>query len=44
MHAPTEDHFQALKHTLCYVKDTVHHGLQLHHTSSRELLAYSDAD
>jgi hypothetical protein len=44
MHAPTEDHFQTLKHILCYVKDTVHHGLQLHHTSSRELLAYSNAD
>ena len=27
-----------------YVKGTIHHGLQLHRTSSHELLAYSDAD
>ncbi|KAF5460254.1 hypothetical protein F2P56_020137 [Juglans regia] len=44
MHAPTEDHFRALKRILRYVKGTVLHGLQLHHTSSRELLAYSEAD
>ena len=44
MHAPTEDHFCALKHILCYVKGTVHHGLQLHPTPSRDLLVYSDAD
>ncbi|XP_031256369.1 uncharacterized protein LOC116114376 [Pistacia vera] len=44
MHAPTEDHFRALKRILSYVKGTVHHGLQLPHTSSRELLAYFDAD
>ena len=44
MHAPTEDHFRALKRILRYVKGTVHHGLQLHRTSSHELLAYSDAD
>ncbi|XP_031282077.1 uncharacterized protein LOC116140606 [Pistacia vera] len=44
MHAPTEDHFNALKRILRYVKGTVHHGLQLHRTSSCELLAYSDAD
>lgn len=44
MHAPTEDHFGALKRILHYVKGTVHHGLQFHRTSSHELLAYSDAD
>ena len=44
MHAPTEDHFLSLKHILRYVKGIVHHGLQLHRTSSYELLAYSDAD
>ncbi|WKA07360.1 hypothetical protein VitviT2T_025200 [Vitis vinifera] len=44
MHAPTEDHFRTLKRILRYVKGTVHYGLQLHCTSSHELLAYSDAD
>ncbi|XP_057975373.1 uncharacterized mitochondrial protein AtMg00810-like [Malania oleifera] len=44
MHAPTEDHFRALKRILRYVKGTPHHGLQLHKQSSRDLLAYSDAD
>ena len=44
MHAPIEDHFRALKRILRYVKGTVHHGLQLHCTSSHELLAYFDAD
>ncbi|XP_042968372.1 uncharacterized mitochondrial protein AtMg00810-like [Carya illinoinensis] len=44
MHALTEDHFCALKRILHYVKGTVHHGLQLHRTSSCELLAYSNAD
>ena len=44
MHAPIEDHFRALKRILRYVKGTVHHGLQLHCTSSHELLAYSDTD
>ncbi|XP_042974809.1 uncharacterized mitochondrial protein AtMg00810-like [Carya illinoinensis] len=32
MHAPTEDHFRALKRILRYVKGTVHHGLQLQGT------------
>jgi hypothetical protein len=44
MHAPTGDHFQVLKCILRYIKGTFHHGLQLHHTPSRELLAYSDID
>jgi len=44
MHAPTEDHFRAFERILCYVKGTVHHGLQLHRNPSRDLLAYSDAD
>ena len=44
MHASIEDHFRALKRILHYVKGTVHHGLQLHRTSSHELLAYSDFD
>jgi hypothetical protein len=44
MHAPTENHFRALKHILRYVKGTVLHGLQLHRNPYRDLLAYSDAD
>jgi hypothetical protein len=44
MHAPTEDHFRALKRILRYVKGTVLHGLQLHRNPYRDLLAYSDAD
>ena len=44
MHAPTEDHFRALKRILRYVKGTAHHGLQLHKQSTRDLLGYSDAN
>ncbi|RVW18884.1 putative mitochondrial protein [Vitis vinifera] len=44
MHAPTEDHFHALKRILRYVKGTPHHGLQLHQQSTHDILAYSDAD
>ena len=43
MHAPTEDHFRALKRILRYVKGTPHHGLQLHQQSTHDILAYSDA-
>ncbi|XP_019080347.1 uncharacterized mitochondrial protein AtMg00810-like [Vitis vinifera] len=44
MHAPTEDHFRALKRILCYVKGTPHHGLQLHQQSTHDILVYSNAD
>nr|CAN83877.1 hypothetical protein VITISV_014760 [Vitis vinifera] len=44
IHAPTEDHFHALKRILRYVKGTAHHGLQLHKQSTRDLLGYSDSD
>ncbi|XP_019078979.1 uncharacterized mitochondrial protein AtMg00810-like [Vitis vinifera] len=44
MHAPTEDHFGALKRILRYVKGTPHHGLQLHQQSTHDILAYSDTD
>jgi hypothetical protein len=44
MHAPTDDHFRALRRILRYVKGTIHHGLQLHKVSTHNLLTYSDAD
>ncbi|XP_052203117.1 uncharacterized mitochondrial protein AtMg00810-like [Diospyros lotus] len=44
MHAPTIDHFRALKHILRYVKGTYHYGLQLSWDSPQTLLGYSDAD
>ena len=44
MHAPTEDHFRALKRILRYVKGTPHHGLQLHQQSTHDILLYSNAD
>ena len=44
MHAPTIDHFTALKRILRYVKGTYHFGLQLSQDSSQTLLGYSDAD
>ncbi|KAF5461671.1 hypothetical protein F2P56_017753 [Juglans regia] len=44
MHAPTEDHFHALKRILRYVKGIAHHGLQLHKQFTRDLLGYSDVD
>ena len=44
MHDPRESHLQLIKRIFCYVKGTAHLGLQLHVDSSRELVAYSDAD
>jgi hypothetical protein len=44
MHAPTTDHFRALKRILRYVKGTYHYGLQLSQHSSSTLIGYSDAD
>uniref|UniRef100_A0A8R7K303 Reverse transcriptase Ty1/copia-type domain-containing protein n=1 Tax=Triticum urartu TaxID=4572 RepID=A0A8R7K303_TRIUA len=44
MHAPMEGHYQLLKRVLRYLRGTTHYGLQLYRSSSRDLLAYSDAD
>ncbi|KAK1667657.1 hypothetical protein QYE76_055816 [Lolium multiflorum] len=44
MHDPRESHFQIVKRILHYVKGTSHFSLQLHRSSTRDLIAYSDAD
>ena len=43
MHAPTIDHWQAVKHILRYLKGTITHGLHFQVGSFR-LTAFSDAD
>ena len=44
MHDPRETHLAALKRLLRYVRGTVDLGLVLHHSSSAELVVYTDAD
>jgi hypothetical protein len=44
MHDPRETHLNLVKRILRYIKGTTHLGLQLHRSSSNELIAYSDAD
>ncbi|XP_022880630.1 uncharacterized protein LOC111397896 [Olea europaea var. sylvestris] len=45
LHAPTDDHFLAVKRILRYVKGTIHYGLHFRpSTSPGALVAYSDAD
>ncbi|XP_058103507.1 uncharacterized mitochondrial protein AtMg00810-like [Magnolia sinica] len=44
LHVLTEEHFQAIKHILHYVKGTLHFGLTFSAAPSTGLLAYSDAD
>ncbi|XP_035542072.1 uncharacterized mitochondrial protein AtMg00810-like [Juglans regia] len=43
-HVPTDDHFQAVKWILHYVKGTLHFGLRFTSSSSIALVAYLDAD
>ncbi|XP_028052956.1 uncharacterized protein LOC114257400 [Camellia sinensis] len=43
MHAPTIAHFVAVKRLLCYVKETLAHGLTFS-PSSFELQAFSDSN
>ncbi|XP_042962422.1 uncharacterized mitochondrial protein AtMg00810-like [Carya illinoinensis] len=44
LHAPTADHFQAVKRILRYVKGTLHLGLSFTASASANITAYSDAD
>lgn len=44
MHDPREPHLAALKRIFCYVRGTIDHGLQLHVSSTSQLIAYTDAD
>ena len=44
MHCPTNIHWQFVKHLLCYVKQTIHFVLQLHHSKFDSFQAFTDAD
>lgn len=42
--APTDIHWQAVKHVLRYVQGTKHYGILLQPSSDLRIIAYSDAD
>ncbi|KAF5476382.1 hypothetical protein F2P56_008105 [Juglans regia] len=44
MHSPREQHFQAVKRILRYVKGTLHFGLNISPSSNLNISAFSDAD
>ena len=44
MHRSTNIHWQSVKRLLCYLKQTIHFGLQLHRFKLHTLQAFSDAD
>ncbi|KAJ0742843.1 putative RNA-directed DNA polymerase [Helianthus annuus] len=44
MHAPTENHWAAVKRILCYLKGTVNYGLLFRHNTGYQLQAFSDAN
>lgn len=44
LHSPTNDHFDAVKRILWYVKGTIHLGLSFTHRPDLSVLGYSDAD
>lgn len=44
LHAPTQDHFQAVKRIMRYVKGTLSYGLSFSHATAPTILGYSDAD
>ena len=44
MHAPTQTHWTAAKRLLCYLKHTIHFGLNLRRQQPFDLRAYSSVD
>jgi hypothetical protein len=44
MHAPTKDHWSAVKHILRYLQDTASYGLHITRDSSLSLHGFTDAD
>nr|GEW15293.1 ribonuclease H-like domain-containing protein [Tanacetum cinerariifolium] len=44
MHDPRDPYFTALKRILRYVRETIDHGLQLHVSSTSQLIAYTYVD
>ncbi|XP_071695808.1 uncharacterized mitochondrial protein AtMg00810-like [Rutidosis leptorrhynchoides] len=44
LHAPTLDHYQAVKRIIWYVKGTLSFGLSFYHSPTPSLVGYSDAD
>ena len=44
MHKPTTNHWTATKRLLCYLKQTIFHGIQIHKAGLPILRTYSDAD
>jgi hypothetical protein len=44
MHDPHEPHLIVAKHILRYFDDTLGHRLLLHHTSTSDLIVYTDTD
>ncbi|GKC42717.1 ribonuclease H-like domain-containing protein [Tanacetum coccineum] len=44
MHDPREPHLNAMKRVLRYLRGTIDLGLQLFHSTTSQLIAYSDAD
>jgi hypothetical protein len=44
MHDPWEPHLTAMKRILCYLQGTLDYGLLLHHSSSSDLIVYTEAD
>ena len=44
MHDPHEPHLALIKHLLHYIKGTLDYGEQLLHSSTCDLVAYSDVD
>ena len=44
MHKPTTNHWTATKRLICYLKQTIFHGIQIHKAGLPILRTYSDAD